>query len=122
MLRKVASILIRCDDLEAGAAYYADVFGLRRVWASDTEVGFAFPESDATLILHQNPRLPTRLQVHYAVDDVGRAVEELARNGCTVLAEPFPIWTGKCAVIKDPFGAILCLQDWSGAEHDGDNA
>ena len=45
--------------------------------------------------------------------DVPSAVQVLAQKGCTVLVEPFDIPIGMCAVIKDPFGTVMCLLDMS---------
>src|SRR5689334_25126374 len=111
MLRKIDCVMIRVDDLEAATQYYSDVFGLRPSWKDATSVGLSFPETDAEIVLHCEPDIPSRVEVHYLVDDVVTAVQVLAEKGCNVLVEPFEIAVGKCAVIKDPFGARLCILD-----------
>jgi lactoylglutathione lyase len=113
MLRKIDCVMIRVDDLEAAATYYTGVFGLRPVWRDDTSIGLAFPETDAEIVLHRDQGIPSRVEVHYLVDDVVSAVQAFKAQGCRVLEAPFDIPIGRCAVIEDPFGTILCILDMS---------
>jgi predicted enzyme related to lactoylglutathione lyase len=103
--------MIRVSDVEAAAAYYAKVFGLRPQWSGDDSIGLKFPETDAEIVLHSDPALPSSVEVHYLVDDVVSAVEHFVAQGCQMLVAPFPITIGKCAVIRDPFGTRLCILD-----------
>ena len=111
MLRKIDCVMIRVDDIEAAAHYYADVFGLHPQWSGDDSIGLVFTESDAEIVLHHNLDIPSSVEVHYLVDDVVAAVANYAAKGCHVLVEPFGIAIGKCAVIEDPFGVRLCILD-----------
>ncbi len=111
MLRKIDCIMIRVDDIEAAAAYYAKVFGLRPQWSGDGSTGLVFPESDTEIVLHNDPDIPSSVEVHYLVDDVVAAVAHYTVQGCHVLVAPFDITIGKCAVIQDPFGTRLCILD-----------
>jgi len=111
MLRKIDCVMIRVDDVEAAATYYADVFGLRPLWSGDDAIGLVFPETDAEIVLHRDPGIPSAVEVHYLVDDVVAAVTHFAAKNCRVLVEPFDITIGKCAVIQDPFGTRLCILD-----------
>jgi lactoylglutathione lyase len=111
MLRKIDCIMIRVQDIEAAAAYYTKVFGLRPRWSGDDSIGLAMPETDAEIVLHNNPDIPSSVEVYYLVDDVVAAVKHFAGQGCQVLVAPFDITIGKCAVIKDPFGTRLCILD-----------
>lgn len=111
MLRKIDCIMIRVDDVEAAAAYYAKVFGLRPRWSADDCIGLTFPETAAEIVLHHDPAIPSSVEVHYLVDDVVGAVAHLAAQSCQILVAPFPITIGKCAVIRDPFGTRLCILD-----------
>jgi catechol 2,3-dioxygenase-like lactoylglutathione lyase family enzyme len=103
------------DDAAAAAAYYTRVFGLRPLWtettSAHTTVGLGFSESDAELVLHTDAGIPHRVEVHYLVDDVVTAVEQLRREGCAVAVPPFAIAIGRCAVVRDPFGTTLCMLD-----------
>ncbi len=111
MLRKIDCVMIRVNDVEAAAAYYAKALGLRPRWSGDDSIGLGFPETDAEIVLHHDPAIPSTVEVHYLVDDVVAAVASLATQGCQVLVAPFDITIGKCAVIRDPFGTRLCLLD-----------
>ncbi len=113
MLRKIDCVMVRVDDLEAATPFYVDVFGLRVIWKDASSVGLGFPETDAEIVLHCDQSIPSRVEVHYLVDDVVSAVQVLAGKGCDVLVGPFDIVIGKCAVIKDPFGIRLCILDMS---------
>lgn len=111
MLRKIDCVMLRVDDLETAARYYANVFGLNRLWSDATSVGMGMPETDAEIVLHTNTDVPKEISVHYLVDDVVAAVETLRAKGCFIRAEPFDVTIGKCAVLEDPFGNILCILD-----------
>jgi lactoylglutathione lyase len=111
MLRKIDCVMVKVDDLEAAARFYVEVFGLKRLWADGFSVGMGMPETDAEIVLHNDPNLSKDIGVHYLVDDVVAAVDELSAKGCTVVTPPFDIVIGKCAVIQDPFGTTLCILD-----------
>ena len=111
MLKKIDCVMIRVDDVDVALKYYAEVFGLRPNWRDDESAGLVFPESDAEIVVHCYPDIPSRVEVHYLVDDVAAAIQTFAEKGCTVLVRPFDIVIGKCAVIEDPFGTRLCILD-----------
>jgi predicted enzyme related to lactoylglutathione lyase len=111
MLRKIDCVMVKVDDLEAAARYYAEVLGLKCLWADGFSIGMGMPETDAEIVLHNDPDLPKEIAVHYLVDDVVTAAAELESKGCTIIAPPFDIAIGKCAVIQDPFGTILSILD-----------
>jgi len=111
MLRKIDCVMIRVDDIDAAATYYAEVFGLRPQWSGDDSIGLVFPETDAEIVLHRDSNIPSSVEVYYLVDDVVAVVANYAAKGCRVLVEPFDITIGKCAVIQDPFGTRLCILD-----------
>jgi lactoylglutathione lyase len=111
MLRKIDCVMIWVEDPGAAAVYCSDVFGLRRLWQDESSVGLGFPETDAEVVLHCDSEIPSAVEVYYLVDDVLCSVGVLRENGCTVVAEPFDIPIGKCAVVRDPFGTTLCLLD-----------
>ena len=111
MLRKIDCVMIRVEDVEVSAAYYAKVFGLRPKWSGEGSIGLVFPETDAEIVLHRETTIPSSVEVHYLVDDVVVAVAHYATQGCRILVVPFDITIGKCAVIRDPFGTRLCILD-----------
>jgi lactoylglutathione lyase len=103
--------MIRVEDVEAAASYYADVFGLLRRWSGDGAIGLVFQETDAEIVLHRDPNIPSSVEVHYLVDDVVAAIADYAARGCQIVVAPFDITIGKCAVVRDPFGTRLCILD-----------
>lgn len=111
MLRKIDCVMLKVPDLEKAAAYYESVFGLKRLWQDGHFVGMGMPETDAEIVLHDNTDLPKDLNVHYLVDDVLKAVEHFAAQGCIIRVPPFDIVIGKCAVLEDPFGNTLAILD-----------
>lgn len=113
MLRKVDCVMIYVEDLDRAERFYCHVFGLRKSWRDIDQVGLAFPETDAEIVLHTDPGIPHRVEVHYLVDDVDSFVGWAEQNGCTVSVRPFDIAIGRCAVIADPFGTTLCVLDMS---------
>jgi hypothetical protein len=68
MLREIDSVMIRVEDVDVSAAYYAKVFGLRPKWSGGGAVGLVFPESDAEIVLHCEATIPSSVEVHYLVD------------------------------------------------------
>jgi lactoylglutathione lyase len=111
MLRKIDCVMIRVADVRAGADYYAKVFGLHPLWSGDGSIGLGFPETDAEIVIHSDPNIPSSVEVYYVVQDVIAAADRLLLEGCQVLVTPFDITIGKCAVIRDPFGTRLCILD-----------
>ena len=111
MLKKIDCVMIRVEDVKAAMTYYADVFGLHPVWWDESSAGLVFPESDAEIVVHCRPDIPSRVEVNYLVENVIAAVQTLETKGCRILVDPFDIAIGKCAVIEDPFGTELCILD-----------
>ena len=112
LLRKIDCVMIRVPDLDAGARFYEETCGLRRLWSDALSVGLAMSETDAEIVVHTMDLPPDR-SVHYLVDDVPAAVAELVGRGCQVDEAPFEIPIGRCAVLTDPFGNALCVLDLS---------
>lgn len=110
MLRKIDCVMVRVDNLATATGYYASVFGLVPKWRDEHSVGLGMSEDGAEVVLHTMD-LPRGRDVYFLVDDVVEAVAEAEREGCTVVAGPFDVATGKCAVIVDPFGNDLGLID-----------
>jgi lactoylglutathione lyase len=116
MFKKIDCVMIRVDDVTAAEKFYGQVFGLKPLWREAGTVGMGMPETDAEIVLHNNPAIPNRVEVHYLVDDVVAAVKSYAEKGCRVLEPPFEVLIGKCAVIQDPFGTTICLLDLSSGQ------
>ncbi len=117
MFKKIDCVMIRVDDVASAEKFYAEVFGLKLRWREAGAVGMSMPETDAEIVLHNNPEIPNRVEVHYLVDDVVAAVRSYGEKGCRVLVPPFDVLIGKCAVIQDPFGTAICLLDLTSGKH-----
>jgi predicted enzyme related to lactoylglutathione lyase len=117
MLNKVACIVIYVNDLGEAKDFYSDVFHLKPIWEDQHrgEVGLLFPASDTEIVLRTGPDMSGSTEVYYQVDDVATALEKYVYQGCTVLSEPFETRLGRGAVLQDPFGTRLCIQDLSKA-------
>jgi lactoylglutathione lyase len=113
VFKKIDCVMIRVDDVAAAERFYAKVFGLKPLWREGGAVGMGMPETDAEIVLHNSAEIPNKVEVHYLVDDVVAAVKNYADNGCRILAPPFDVLIGKCAVIEDPFATTICLLDLS---------
>lgn len=111
MLKKIDCVMIRVADVSSATKYYAEVYGLKTLWQDGDTVGLGFPETDAEIVLHNDPNIPSQVEVHYLVDDVVSAVEIFRQNGCEIIEAPFDIAIGKCIVIRDPFGTLMCILD-----------
>ena len=116
MLRKIDCIMIRVGDVEAAAAYYARVVGLRPRGSAVGGGGLGLPETAGVVVLHHDPAIPSSASVDYLVDDVVAAVAHVAAQECQILVPPFDITIGKCAVISDPFDTRLCILDMTRGE------
>ena len=81
MLRKIDCVMIRVEDVDVSAAYYAKVFGLRPKWSGEGAVGLVLPETDAEIVLHRETTIPSSVEVYYLVDDVVVAVAHYAAQG-----------------------------------------
>jgi lactoylglutathione lyase len=113
MLLRIDCVMFRVDNLDAALAFYQDVMGLVPRWREGNMAGLDFPRIPGTeLVLHTDPNIPV-VDVNYEVEDVATALPTLVEAGCRVVAGPFPIAIGNCAVITDPFGNSLTLVDMS---------
>ncbi|GAA0466441.1 hypothetical protein Ade02nite_46640 [Paractinoplanes deccanensis] len=105
MLRKIDCVMVTVPDLEAGAAFYTETFGLRRLWQDEKSIGLGMAETDAEIVLHT---ALLDVSVHYLVDDVDAAVRGYPGR---VRTAPFDIAVGRCAVVEDPFGNAVGILD-----------
>jgi lactoylglutathione lyase len=111
MLLRIDCVMFRVANVDSALAFYRDVMGLVPRWREGNMAGLDFPHTPGTeLVLHTDPNIPA-VDVNYAVEDVAAALPTLMEAGCRVVAGPFPIAIGNCAVITDPFGNSLTLVD-----------
>jgi len=111
LLRKIDCVMLRVDDLASAREFYQRTLGLEPLWSDEHSVALGMPETDAEIVLHDNPDIPRDCNVHYLVDDVSTAVTALAAAGWSVVVPAFEVQTGKCAVLADSAGNKLNLLD-----------
>ena len=103
--------MVKVDDVDQAREFYTRMLGMHPTWRDASSAGMKFPESDAEIVLHCIKEIPVRVDVTYLVDDVIAAVAGLESEGCTIVAPPFEVAIGKCAVIVEPFGIPMTIID-----------
>jgi catechol 2,3-dioxygenase-like lactoylglutathione lyase family enzyme len=100
-------ITLAVGDVESSARFYARL-GLTQIVASYPDYArFVAPQGDTTLSLHRvgQPAAEPGASIHFEVDDVDGAVEELKAMGfefvCDPLDQPY-LW--REAILLDPDG------------------
>jgi lactoylglutathione lyase len=110
LLVKIDCLRLPVRDLDAALAFYRDKLGHPLIWRTDTAAGLRLPDSNAELVLQtERPDMETDL----AVESVEAAVERFVAAGGRLIAGPFDIQIGRCAVVADPFGNVLVMLDAS---------
>jgi lactoylglutathione lyase len=110
LFSKIDCLRLPVTDLELALAFYRDRLGQDLIWRSATAAGLRLPDSSAELVLQTERAEP---ETDMAVESVEAAVERFVGAGGRLLAGPFDIQIGRCAVVSDPFGNILVMLDAS---------
>jgi predicted enzyme related to lactoylglutathione lyase len=97
-------------DLEAGLAFYRDALAHELLWRTETSAGLLMPDGDAEIVIHTEGHPP---ETDLLVESVDEAAERIVGAGGRLVAGPFEIQVGKCAVLADPFGNTLVVLDLS---------
>ncbi len=110
LFRKLDCLRVPVPDIESGLAFYRDRLGHELVWRTETQAGLRMPETDAEIVIQtERPELEPNLLVASADE----AAQRIVQAGGSVLAQPFDIQIGRCAVVQDPWGNRLVLLDMS---------
>lgn len=109
IFKGVDCFLIKVGSLDDGLDFYVNKLGLTLNWKSKTSAGLLMDSSGAEFVLSTEIGPETDL----LVDDVREAFRRLVEAGAHVIAEPFEIQIGLCAVLKDPWGNVLTILDLS---------
>lgn len=110
VFRRVDCLSLPVPALDPALTFYSDELGHELLWRSDDAAGLRLPDSEAELVLHTDDR---PMETDLAVGSVPEAVERFTAAGGTVLAGPFEIRIGLCAVVADPWGNVLVMLDTS---------
>ena len=110
LFQKVDCLSLPVPDLDAGLAFYSEHLGHELIWRSSKAAGLRLPDSNAELVLHTDDR---PLETDLSVESVPQALERFTAGGGKVLAGPFDIQIGLCAVVADPWDNVLVILDAS---------
>ena len=110
LFKGIDCLRLPVGDLDEALAFYCDRLGHELVWRSETAAGLRLAEGDGEIVLQtERPYQETNL----LVASVEEAVESFVAAGGRVVAAPFDIQIGKCAMVRDPFGNVLVMLDMS---------
>jgi lactoylglutathione lyase len=110
LFRRVDCLSIPVPDLDAALAFYSEDLGHELIWRSSKAAGLKLPGSNAELVLHTGDRA---METDLTVDSVPEALARFTSAGGKVLAGPFQIQIGLCAVVSDPWDNVLVILDAS---------
>ncbi|TMF14190.1 MAG: bleomycin resistance protein, partial [Chloroflexi bacterium] len=110
LFRNIDCLQIPVPDLDAGLAFYRDKLGHELIWRTETAAGLRMPETDAEIVI-QTER--AQLEVNLKVASADAAVERIVEAGGKLVAGPFDIQIGRCAIVLDPWGNAIVLLDSS---------
>ena len=97
------------QDLDAAIAFYG-ALGHEVIWRDASAAGLRLPDSDAELVLHTDNR---PIETDLKVKSVPETIERFTKAGGTLVAGPFEIRIGQCAVLLDPWNNPLVVLDAS---------
>jgi len=109
MFRRIDCLRLPVSDLEAALAFYGDALGHELVWRTKTAAGLRICEG-SELVVHTEGR---PAETDLLVDDVAAGVDRIVGAGGSLLAGPFEIQIGRCAVMRDPWANVLVILDMS---------
>ena len=110
LFQKIDCLQIPVPDLEAGLAFYRDKLGHELIWRTEKAAGLRMPNTDAEIVIQtERPQLEANLKVASA----DAAAQLVVEAGGKLVAGPFDIQIGRCAVVLDPWGNALVLLDAS---------
>jgi predicted enzyme related to lactoylglutathione lyase len=110
LFKKIDCIRLPVPDLEAALAFYSGQLGHQLIWRTRTAAGLAMPQSDAEIVLYTDVTAP---EIDLLVESADQTAEQIIAAGGKVIAGPFEIQIGRCAVVQDPWGNELVLLDMS---------
>jgi predicted enzyme related to lactoylglutathione lyase len=107
---KIDCFSIPVTDLDAALLFYVGSLGHELIWRDATAAGLRLPNTDAELVLHTDKR---PIETDLLVDSVPEAIQRFVTAGGSVVAGPFEIRIGLCAVVQDPWQNRLVILDQS---------
>lgn len=116
---------VTSPDVDAAAAFYAELFGWRADKAPQPEAGgYTMFSKDGKHTAAASPPapgtegVPPHWTVYLAADDVDAVARSVRSAGGTVIMDPFDVFdSGRMTVAADPAGAVFGL--WQAGTHVG---
>jgi predicted enzyme related to lactoylglutathione lyase len=114
---------VTVPDVDAGAAFYSELFGWEAEKDPRPEAGgyTMFSRGGKHVAAASPPQedgIPPHWTVYLASDDVDATTGRIREAGGTVLAEPFDVFdSGRMTVAADPSGAVFGV--WQARDHIG---
>jgi predicted enzyme related to lactoylglutathione lyase len=117
LFRRFDWYLIPVPDLEAGLAFYRDQLGHELVWRRETAAGLRVRDTEAQVVLTTD--LPNA-ETDFLVDSAEDAIRAWQTAGGSIVRAPFDIPSGRCAVVRDPWGNCHVVLDQSKIDRPAD--
>ena len=111
-------VQIPVPDLSDGIDFYGKRLGHSLIWRTSEAAGFRLADSSSELVIYTQNR---GVEVDWLVDSVDAAVQRWRESSGTIVAGPFDIKMGRCAVLRDPWGNELVILDCSKGVLDTDS-
>lgn len=105
-------VTLAVSDVECSAGFYARLGLVQIVAAYPDYARFVAPQGDTTLSLHRVERtaLEPSASIHFEVEDVDRAVEQLKQAGFGFVCDPVDqLYLWREAILLDPDGHRLFI-------------
>lgn len=110
------NVFVEVGDLDEALAFYTDGLGLSLHKRFDAMAMALLSVGDETpglgVAAVETPRVGGQ-KFWLEVDDAPAAAAELEAKGIAVLSPPFPIPTGWAFEVRDPWGNVIGLTDYS---------
>ncbi len=108
LFTSIDCIRLYVPNLEEGINYYCNSLGMKIIWKTDSEAGLGMGEGITEIVIQNESKEP---EIDIKVDSVVEAVGRIKKAGGQIVAGPFEIKIGKCAVVKDPWDNKYVILD-----------
>jgi predicted enzyme related to lactoylglutathione lyase len=108
--RLIDCIQIPVPNLSDGIDFYGKRLGHNLIWRTSEAAGFRLVDSTSELVIYTQNR---GVEIDWLVDSVDAAIQRWHESGGTIVAGPFDIKIGRCAVLRDPWDNELVILDCS---------
>ena len=103
-------VQIPVPNLSDGIDFYGKRLGHSLIWRTGEAAGFRLSDSDSELVIYTQNR---GVEIDWLVDSVDVAILKWRELGGAIVAGPFDIRIGRCAVLHDPWENEIVILDTS---------